>query len=317
MSDTVEFRHLRYIVAVAESGNFTRAAQRLFVSQPSLSKQIKEIEEDIGFQIFQRTPDGVFPTAVGQIVVDYAIANLGGHTDLFRMAKEIFLGNVPNLRVGFSSFVNSRHLHAFRTSYSRHFPKCVLQLSGGDTVNILQRVERGDLDCALVTLPVVGPQWQVVPLSSTPLVVCMRTDDVLTSQSVVTLSSLSERLTVFRDPEGHPSAHARLVQMFSEAGFALQISCSAATPHDIQLLVRDGFGLALVSEDTLLESDVTTRRIAGISWTSDTAFVYPTTAAHPALSFIEKFILGGVAKPPKKEVRSERPQLSLTFDCSA
>jgi DNA-binding transcriptional LysR family regulator len=55
MSDAIEFRHLKYIVAVAETGNFSRAAERVFVSQPSLSKQIKEIEEEIGFQIFVRT----------------------------------------------------------------------------------------------------------------------------------------------------------------------------------------------------------------------------------------------------------------------
>ena len=203
MSESVEFRHLRYIVAVAESGNFTRAAERLYVSQPALSKQIKDIEGEIGFQIFQRTPDGVFPTAVGQMVVDYAVATLSSHSSVFKMAKEIFLGNVPKLRVGFSSFVNARHLHAFKTAYSRHFPKCVLQLSGGDTANILQRVERGDLDCAMVTLPVIGSQWQVVHLASAPLVVCMRVDDPLTQHGSVTLSEVSERLTIFRDPEGH------------------------------------------------------------------------------------------------------------------
>ncbi|ADW70203.1 LysR family transcriptional regulator [Granulicella tundricola] len=317
MSESVELRHLKYIVAVAETGNFTRAAQRLYVSQPALSKQIKDIEEEIGFQIFLRTPDGVFPTPVGQMIVDYAVATLYGHNYVFRMAKEIYLGNVPNLRVGFSSFVNARHLHTFRTSYARHFPKCVLQLSGGDTVNILQRVERGDLDCAILNLPVVGSHWQVVPLASSPIVVCMRTDDPLTEKSIVTVSDLSERLTVFRDPEGHPSAHARLTQMLTEAGIALHISCSAATPHDIQLLVRDGFGLALVSEDTLLESDITTRRIAGVSWTCDTAFVYQPAAVHPALSFVEKFIVGTGKRLLRKEVMSERPQLSLSFDRSA
>lgn len=145
----------------------------------------------------------------------------------------------------------------------------------------------------------------------------MRTDDPLTERNVVTVSELSKRLTIFRDPEGHPSAHPRLIQMFTEAGINLNISCTAATPHDIQLLVRGGFGLTLVSEDTLLESDITTRRIAGVSWTSDTAFVNQPAAVHPALSFIEKFILGNGRKFLRKDVISERPQLSLSFDRSA
>jgi len=317
MSESVEFRHLKYIVAIAETGNFTRAAERLFLSQPALSKQIKELERDIGFQIFIRTPDGVFPTPVGQMIVDYAVATLHGRKYVIHMAKEIFLGNVPILRMGFSSFVNARHLQSFRMSYNRQFPRCALQLSGGDTDNILQRVERGDLDCAIVTLPVVGSEWQIVPIASMPLVACLRTDDPLTERSVVTLSDLSARLTVFRDPEGQPSAHARLMQMLTEAGMEVQISCSAATPHDIQHLVRDGFGIALVSEDTLLEADVTTRRIAGISWTSDTAFVYRSSATHPALKFIERYLLGNEKQIVRKDIQSERPQLSLRFDFSA
>jgi DNA-binding transcriptional LysR family regulator len=178
MSELVEFRHLKYIAAVAETGNFTRAAERLFLSQPSLSKQIKDIEAELGIKIFNRTPDGVVPTPVGQMVVDYAIATLHGRTHVLQMAKEIFLGNVPPLRMGFSPFVSTRHLQTFRMSYNKHFPKCALQLSGGGTVHVLQRVERGDLDCALLTLPVVGQNWKIQQIASSPLVVCMRVDDL-------------------------------------------------------------------------------------------------------------------------------------------
>jgi DNA-binding transcriptional LysR family regulator len=290
MSDSVEFRHLKYIVAVAETGNFTRAAERLFVSQPALSKQIKDLEGEIGFQVFERTRDGVFPTPVGQIVVNYAIATLHGKRHIFSLAKEIFLGNIPPLRLGFSSFVNSRHLLSFRASYSKHFPSCGLQFSGGDTVHVLQRIERGDLDCAVLSLPVVGTNWVVEQIASVPLVACMRTDDALADQSEVTLNDLVKRLTFFRDPDGHPAAHARLLQMFGETGHNVQICSSAATPSDIQLLVRDGFGIALVNEDMQLENDITTRRISGVQWTADTAFVYAADATHPALAHIARSV---------------------------
>lgn len=317
MSELVEFRHLKYIAAVAETGNFTRAAERLFLSQPSLSKQIKDIEAELGIKIFNRTPDGVVPTPVGQMIVDYAIATLHGRSHVFRIAKEIFLGKVPPLRVGFSPFVNSRHLQAFRASYSRHFPECALQLSGGGTVHVLQRVERGDLDCALLTLPVVGPNWHLRHIASSPLVACMRADDQLAGKSEVSLDDLSTQLTIFRDPDGHPSAHSRLMQLFAEAGSSVQISCSAATPHDIQLLVRDGFGVALVPEDSVLQSDVTTRRIGGVEWTVDTAFVHRRGAEHPALSFIDKYILAENSLSPRTSVNPERPQLSLKFEIPA
>ena len=66
MSDILEFRHLKYIVAVAEEANFTRAAERLFLAQPSLSKQIKDLEDVIGFPIFVRTRDGARITPAGR-----------------------------------------------------------------------------------------------------------------------------------------------------------------------------------------------------------------------------------------------------------
>ena len=143
MSEHVEFRDLRYIVAVAEAGNFTRAAENLHVSQPSLSKQVKDVEVETGVQIFERQRDGIFPTPVGQMIVDYATATLAEHKHVFRLAREIGLGAIPPLRVGFSCFVNSRHLQTLPSLYEKHFPSCVLQLSGGDTVHILHRMERG------------------------------------------------------------------------------------------------------------------------------------------------------------------------------
>ena len=315
MSELVEFRHLKYIVAVAETGNITRAAERLYVSQPSLSKQIRDIEEEIGVQIFDRYPDGVVATPVGQMIVDYAINALYGRTHILKMAKEVFLGNIPPLRLGFSSFVNPRHLQKFRMNYNRLFPNCVLNLSGGDTVHVLQRAERGEIDCAVLPLPIVGSTWHVQQIESCALVVCMRADDPLTEKSQVTVTELSERLTIFRDPEGHPSAHTRLVQMFSDVGKVFHISCSATTPHDIQHLVRDGYGLALVSEDTLLESDVTTRHIAGVRWTADIAFVHHRAAEHPALSLITRYLLNGSSpvSMPRKRPRADPPQLPLRF----
>ena len=72
MSDLVEFRHLKYIVAVAEAATITRAAERLFLAQPSLSKQVKDFEDELGFPIFIRTRQGVRITPPGQMIVAYA-----------------------------------------------------------------------------------------------------------------------------------------------------------------------------------------------------------------------------------------------------
>jgi DNA-binding transcriptional LysR family regulator len=314
MSDIVEFRHLKYIVAIAETANFTRAAERLFLSQPSLSRQIKDLEEEIGFPIFQRTREGVRITPVGQMVVDYAISALSGRLQILNIAKEVYLGKIPSLRVGFSSFVNSRHLQSFRSNYDKLFPQCGMSMAGGYTAQILQRLERNELDCAVLPLPIIGTEWIVNQFSSSCLVACMRSDDSLAINNTVSLEELVPRLTIFRDPEGHPSAHARLKEMFAEEGYSIHILSSAITPHDIQLLVRDGYGIALVCEDTQIDSQLTTRRISGVTWTCDTAFVYSVNARHPALPFIAQTLLNRPEQHRRKGKSATRPQLPLKFD---
>jgi DNA-binding transcriptional LysR family regulator len=72
MSDLVEFRQLKYILAVAETANFTRAAERLSLAQPSLSNQIKDLEHEIGFSIFVHNRDGVLITPAGRTLIAYA-----------------------------------------------------------------------------------------------------------------------------------------------------------------------------------------------------------------------------------------------------
>ena len=105
MSDLVEFRHLKYIVAVAEAATITRAAERLFLAQPSLSKQIKDFEDVLGFPIFVRTRQGVRITPAGQMIVAYAKEALLKRTKIIAMARAVHRGEVPPFRPGFPVWV--------------------------------------------------------------------------------------------------------------------------------------------------------------------------------------------------------------------
>jgi DNA-binding transcriptional LysR family regulator len=142
MSDLVEFRHLKYIVAVAETGNFTRAAERLFLAQPSLSKQIKDLEDEIGFPIFVRNRGGVRITPAGQMIIAYAQEALATRVEIITMARAVHKGEVAPLRLGFSLFVNPELLEFFRDAYGSLFPNCPIHLSGGNSSHILSGSNR-------------------------------------------------------------------------------------------------------------------------------------------------------------------------------
>ena len=178
MSDFLEFRLLKYIVAVAETSNFTRA-ERLFLAQPSLSKQIRDLEEEIKFPIFDRSRDGVRITPAGQMVVAYARETLRAREELVVMARAAHLGEVPPLRLGFSSFVNANLLQSFRDKYDSLFPGCQIHLAGGDPAHILQLIKRRNLDCAILPMPIDNAVYHVQQISQSPFVVCLRDDDPL------------------------------------------------------------------------------------------------------------------------------------------
>ena len=283
MFDLVEFRHLKYIAAIAETLNFTRAAERLFLAQPSLSKQIKYLEDGIGIQIFVRHHDGVRITAAGQMIVAYAIEAVKSRNEIIHAARAVHCGEIPPLRIGFSCFVQQDILRSLSDAYASMFPDCPMQFSGGDPAQLLRRMEDKILDAAVLPLPISGANWVVEQIASAPLVVCMRADDPLAQQIEIQPSELGKRLKIFRNPESHPEAHARLMEMLAEIGIEPEVSCLATTPADIQWMVQSGSGLALIDQKTPLDSSLTTRPIANVKWTADTAFVHPLSAEHPAL----------------------------------
>ena len=289
MSDSLTFRLLRYISASAETLNFTRAAEQVFVAQSSLSHQIGKLENTIDVVIFDRLQNGLKLTAAGRIVVAYAESTLRDWEQAVAMARAIQRNEVPPLRLGFSSFVNAKILEKFRETYAGMFAGCTIQLLGADPLICLLRLDAGLLDCAILPMPIDSSRYCVLQVVQSPLVVCMRSDDDLAGRAQLDIHEVAQRITVFRDPDLHPAAHSRLVEMFAEVGIPMHLVCSASTPSEIQWMVKERYGLALIDQLSPLESGLVTRPIAGLSWTADTAFVHARQAGHVAVPFIERF----------------------------
>lgn len=303
MSDLLEFRLLKYIAVIAETGNFTRAAEKLYTSQPSLSHQIKDLEEGLGIEIFDRNRDKVTPTPAGQIIVEYAKEAIRTRNEIVKAAQAVHLGEVPPLRLGFSCFVPTSVLEGLQRVYETLFPACPAQLAGGDPAQIADRLRRRTLDCALLPMPVHGDDLTVVQIASSPLVVCMREDDPLARLSAVRPEDIADRLRVFRAPESHPAAHNRLMEMLAEVGIRPEVSCVAATPAELQWMVQRGFGLAMIDGQIRLETLLTARPVAGVAWSADTAFVHERGADHLALPMLIRHLRPSAGRKPSKPAR--------------
>jgi DNA-binding transcriptional LysR family regulator len=177
MSDSLTFRLLRYIKAAAETLNFTRAAEQVFVAQSSLSSQIGKFEDTVELLLFARLQNGLKLTSAGRIVATFAENTLQEWDQTLAMALAVQRNEVPPLRLGFSSFINAKLLERFRENYEGMFPGCAIQLWSGDPLLCLQRLDARTLDCAILPLPVDATLYNVQQISQSPLREIQRNGD--------------------------------------------------------------------------------------------------------------------------------------------
>lgn len=286
MYDAVEFRHLRYFVAVAEEGNFSRAAERLHVAQPSLSFQMKQLEESIPGQLFVRENSGITLTPAGDTLMPYAKRLLRIRDQAIEATSAINSGKAPPLQLGFSLFINHRLVETAVKSYRRLFPDSKVLQTSDCTARLLELLREGNLHAALVTLPIEKHGLIVQQISTERLLVCLRKDDPQAAEPSVPPAKLAAKLQVSFDPKHHPLLYTHLSGLLSRAGIALEPTRFVSAPSEVQWMVKQGWGYALIHETTVLDPELVCRPITGVDLFIESAFVYQAASQQPALQLL-------------------------------
>jgi DNA-binding transcriptional LysR family regulator len=254
----MELRQLRYVVAVAEEQNFTRAAARAHVAQPAISQQIAQIERELGAPLFERSPRGVALTPAGAAFLPHARAALAAATaggDAVRtlrgeLAGELTIGTIPS-----PSDWLVRQLRAYR---NRH-PAVRVTLRSGSPEALADGVMAGALDAAAVgvmagRLP-AGSAGKRLPaglasqtIATEPLVMALPPEHARASESAVSLSDLRDEPLVTLSPG--TGLRAVLEAACAEAGFEPRIALQASDLGVLADLVAYGLGVALLPTTT-------------------------------------------------------------------
>lgn len=284
--DYLEFRHLRFIVTIAEQRNMTRAAERLNVVQSNLSKQIGEIEELFHVKLFIRVHNGVQLTSAGQSFYNLARQLLELREEAVNSLQAVQEAETRSFRLGFSQFVEHAVLQTVSEAYRQLFPKGSIELEGDDTDALLKRLQRAELDAALITLPFSIDDLYAQPLMHERMLVCLRRDDPLASNEELDPSNLNGKLGIFSDSHHHPTAHARLLEMLAQKSIVPRAFSPTFNLEQIQWMVEQRMCVALIREHEILHDTLTTRPIKGVRWTIDSAIIYRPKDKHGALSLL-------------------------------
>ncbi len=179
----VDTRLLRYFAAVAAEGNLTRAAERLFVSQPALTKQIKQLESQLGVRLFTRSRAGMALTAAGQALADSTPAVLAGWDQALAGTKAAASRAARVLRVGFISSAANEATQQIIAAFARRRPGWRVDMQQAAWSDPTAGLASGDVDAALLRLPFPGqddvrievlltePRWVALPVTH-PLAAC-------------------------------------------------------------------------------------------------------------------------------------------------
>src|SRR5437870_1381255 len=143
----MELRHLRYFIAVAEEENVSRAALKLHVSQPGISRQIRDLEDEIGFQLFERTAKSLKLTDAGKIFLREARAVLQRADDAVKNAQAV-AGGSGELHIGYAPSLTARFLPQTLRAFQIVAPKVRVKLHDCSTVEMLAGLREGKLQLA-------------------------------------------------------------------------------------------------------------------------------------------------------------------------
>jgi DNA-binding transcriptional LysR family regulator len=241
-------RELECFVAVAEELSFTRAARRLRLSQPPLSRHIQALESRLGARLFIRSPRTVALTAAGRaFLVDTKVAML----QLQRAgdgAKRAARGETARLALGFvSAVLNPKLINVFQRYRAKH-PSVQMTLHDCLPADQQRAVAEGRLDGGFVGLaPLMpSPGLAFIPWSKEPLLLFLPPGHRLINSRKVRLADLSGESFVTVSAEAAPSFSAQIQQMCSAAGFRPRIVQEAARGQAVAVMVAAGAGVAIL-----------------------------------------------------------------------
>ncbi len=242
----MDLRQLRYFVAVAEERHYGRAAQRLHMSQPPLSMQIKALERELGIELLERTSRRVALTDAGRAFLERARTILGAVEEAREVARGAERGTQGRLEVGFISSATLSLLPPSIRLFRERFGGVELDLKELASAQQVDALYDGGIRVGLVRLPLRAPGIRFEPVLEERLVVALPSGHPLEGLDRVALETVADLPLIFFTRQLMPGFHAQIVELFQRVGAFPKVAQHAVHLQTIVGLVASGVGIAIL-----------------------------------------------------------------------
>jgi DNA-binding transcriptional LysR family regulator len=246
----MELRHLRYFVSVAEALSFTKAAEKLHTAQPSLSRQIKDLEEELGVRLLNRTKQLVTLTDEGRSFLADAKRVLALAAETVESVRRLQSGEIRALNVGYVSNLFYDLLPKTLASFHQSFPTVSINLFDMSCGDQFRALEDGKLDLGFVGLhePIARRGLEFRTIASYKTVAALPKDNPLSGKTTVELKALAPMFLIGMSEASYPGYREWLTKTCARVGFTPKVLQDVDLERTMIRAVAAGLGVALVPE---------------------------------------------------------------------
>jgi DNA-binding transcriptional LysR family regulator len=289
----MELRHLLYFKTVAEQLHFRNAALKLFISQPPLSRQIKELEDELGVLLFIRKNKRVSLTDAGKYFAAEVDAIFVHLEETKSIVKQIHKSESGELKIGYISSVYQSHLADVLIAMRDVFPYIKTNLFEIPTLTQIKALEQGSLDVGILRAPVHSNQLKVQTLFFDPFMVVIPLVETQFKQQEELADYIKNSPFIFFNKDFAPHYNDKLIEICGRMGFTPEIVHEVNNVHSILQLIEAGLGVSILPYSLKQQYsylNVSFIELENIPVNTEVVLAYKQTNQNPALKwFIEHY----------------------------
>lgn len=263
--DKMDIRHVEYFAEVAKQRNFTKAATVLHISQPSLSKTIKNLENELGAPLFDRGAKQLELTDAGRAFLVNAMNVLDAFDNLTAELNDVIHLKKGEIKIGIPPIIGAAFFSKLISNYKEAHPTFDMTLHEVGSNSIKQGVREGELDIGLIcNIPIKNESFEIIQLLKDPLMLIVHTDNPIANEASIDFAAIEkEPFILYRNDF---SLHDRIMEACSNHGFQPTIVCESSQKDFMIEMVEAKLGVALLPSKIC--GQINSRSITAIPFTN-------------------------------------------------